>query len=55
MFREQDAWRIYDMKIANKFFENVEKLKSLGARVTNQNFMHEETNSKINLRNAGCR
>jgi uncharacterized protein YaeQ len=48
MPRHQNLERNQDMKVANIDFENVEKLKYLGRRVTNQKFVHEGTDNKLN-------
>jgi hypothetical protein len=40
------------MKIANRSFEGVVKLKYLGGTITDQNCMQEEIKSRLNLGNA---
>jgi hypothetical protein len=40
------------MKVVSIAFQNVEKLKYLGRRVTNQNYVHEETDNKLKSGNA---
>jgi ribosomal protein S2 len=39
---QQNAGQIYDIKIANRCFENVAKFKYLGTTTTNQNLIQEE-------------
>jgi hypothetical protein len=42
----------HSIKIANRSFEGVAKFKYLGTTLTDQNYMHEEINSRLNLGNA---
>jgi hypothetical protein len=42
------ASRSYSIKIANRFFENVTKVKYLGKRVTNKNLINGEIKSRLN-------
>jgi hypothetical protein len=48
----QDAEQNSDVKIANRFFENVAQFKYLGMTVTNQNLIQEEIERSLNLDNA---
>jgi hypothetical protein len=48
----QKAGQKYSIKIANRSFEDVAKLTYLGRTLTDQNFMPEETKSRLNLGNA---
>jgi hypothetical protein len=50
--RSQKIGQKHSIKIANRSFEDVAKFKYLGTTLTDQNHMHEEINSSLNLRNA---
>jgi hypothetical protein len=50
--RHQNARQNYDIKIANRCFENVTQLKYFGTRVTYQNFVRKETEKTLNSGNA---
>jgi hypothetical protein len=52
MSRHQNAGQNHYMKIANRSFENVAQFTYLGAKVTNQNLIHEEIKSRLNSGNA---
>jgi hypothetical protein len=41
-----------NIRITNELFENVAKFKYLGRALTNQNDIHDEIKSRLNLRNA---
>jgi len=49
MFLHQNAGKDHILIIDNKSFENVAKFRYLGARATNQNYIHEEMKSRLNL------
>jgi polyribonucleotide nucleotidyltransferase len=50
--RHQNTVQNYDMKIANRFFENVAQFRYLRTRVTNQNSIQEEIKRRLNSGNA---
>jgi hypothetical protein len=52
MSRSQKVERKHSIKTANRSFENVAKLKYLGTTLTEENYMHEEINSRLNAENA---
>jgi hypothetical protein len=52
LYRHQNVGQNRDIKIANRSFENVSQLKYLGATVTNQNLIQEETKKRLNSGNA---
>jgi hypothetical protein len=52
MSRSRNIGQKHGMKIANRSFEDVAKFKYLGTTLTDQNCMHEEIKSRLNLGNA---
>jgi len=50
--RDQNAGRIHSMKTDNSSFERVEEFKYLGTTLTYQNFIQEESKSRLKLGNA---
>jgi hypothetical protein len=48
----QNTWQNYDIKVANRCFENVAQFKYWGTTVTNQNLIQEEFKRNLNLCNA---
>jgi hypothetical protein len=54
MSRSQKVGQKHSIKIANRSFDYVAKFKYLGTTLTDQNHMHEEIKSRLNLGNACC-
>ena len=52
MSRDQNAGRIYSVRIDNSTFEGVEEVKYLGTTLTNQNSIAEEIKSRLRSGNA---
>jgi hypothetical protein len=52
MSRSQKIEQKHSIKLANRSFEDMAKFKYLGTTITEQNWMHEEINSKLNSGNA---
>jgi hypothetical protein len=52
MSRSQKIGQKYSIKIANRSFEDVAKFRYLQTTLTDQNCMHEEIKSRLNLGNA---
>jgi ribonucleotide reductase alpha subunit len=50
--RHQNAGQNHDIKTVNRSSENVEQFKYMRTIATNQNFIHEEINSRLNSGNA---
>jgi ribosomal protein S2 len=48
----QNAGQSYDIKIANRCFENVAKFRYLGTTITNRNLIQEEIKRRLNSGNA---
>jgi hypothetical protein len=51
MSRHPDSGQNQNVWIANELFEKVEKLKYFGTTLTNQNDIHDEIKSRLNLEN----
>jgi hypothetical protein len=49
---QQNIGQNWDIKIANRSFENVSQFKYLGRTVRNQNFIEEEIKRRLNCGNA---
>jgi hypothetical protein len=52
MPRSQKIGQKHSIKIANRSFEDVAKFRHLGTTLTDQNYMHDEIKSRLNLGNA---
>jgi hypothetical protein len=50
--RHQNAGQSHDIKIANKYFENVAKFRYLGTTITSQNLIQEKNKGRLNSGNA---
>jgi hypothetical protein len=50
--RHRHAGQSYDIKIANRCFENVAKFRYLGTTITNQNMIQDEIKRRLNSGNA---
>jgi hypothetical protein len=48
----QNAGQNHDIKIDNKYFENMAQLKYLGMIVTNETLINEEIKKRLNSGNA---
>jgi ribosomal protein S2 len=47
LYRYQNAGQNYDIKIANRYFENVVEFRYLGTTITNQNLIQEEIKRRL--------
>jgi hypothetical protein len=52
MSHHQNSGQNQNLRIANESFENVVKFKYLRMTLTNQNYIHDEIKSRLNLGNA---
>jgi hypothetical protein len=52
MSRHPNSGQNQNIRIANESFENVEKFKYLGTKLTNQNDIYDEIKSRLNSGNA---
>jgi hypothetical protein len=52
MSHSQKTGQRHTTRVVNRSFEDVAKFKYLGTTLTDQNYMHEEIKSRLNLVNA---
>jgi hypothetical protein len=52
MLRGQKTGQKHSIKIGNRSFEDVAKVKYLGKTLTDQNYMYKEIKNRLNSRNA---
>jgi hypothetical protein len=50
--RHQNAGQSHDIKIGNRWFENVAQFRYLGTTITNENLIQEEIKGRLNSGNA---
>jgi hypothetical protein len=48
---EQNGGQNHNINISNKYFENIVKFRYLGTTITNKNYFHEKSKSKVNSGN----
>jgi hypothetical protein len=52
LFHHRNFGKNCDIKIADRFFENMARLTKLGTTVTNKNFIQKEIKERLNSGNA---
>jgi hypothetical protein len=52
MSHHKNLGKNHNIKITDILFENVAKFKCVGTKVTKQNCTHEESKSRLNVKNA---
>jgi hypothetical protein len=50
LYRHQNAGRNHDIKIGNRWLENVAQFRYLGTTITNETLIQEEIKEEIELR-----